>query len=875
MILSGLTIRDFAGVQTVELTGLHPGLNVIVGDNEAGKSTLLMALRAALFQKHRAGGEAARNLSPYNRQVRPEIALDFSIGDTAYALRKAFIQRPDAQLEWSGGKLSGDAVEEKLAELFRFSHPGRGESKLDANQGAFGLLWVEQGRSVGGIDLGAGKDAVTASLEGEIGQILGGERGRLLLTAAKVRQDQFFTETGRPKTGSALKIIEEELAALAGELQRREAEQRDYEDKLDRLRNLRHTLSGYQADAALQRAEDEDDAARRSAADIEALLRDRDGAARDLAHAEARRQHAGERLRDRELSQASRAEAEDKAAKAADKLATCRDDFAAADTRYETARQAADVARQTLDNAERRLASVERREEAEELVRRRSLAGERLTAVEAIEAKLAELRGQPAVVDDSVVAAIEAAERESQEAAIRRSAAAALVRFEPASGQAVGTRTGQVGSDIPVKVESETIFDLQGFGRIVVTPGGQAGDLARIAEDAERRLATLLARHGLASVDHARRERRAAEERRLAERALQAELKALAPQGSASLREEAAVLDRRLAEANAADDRSLAGTLPTRAEARQALADARDAAKAAEATLAVSRAERDARSASLVRAEADAEHAAAHLKRLAADIANAEAALPLETLRNELAAAELDRSAKAAVSEQKRAAFEAADPEAIRLELKRASGALEVLRRTLADLERQSVSLEAEIRTLGLNGLGEDIARLEGEIDVARRRRDKLALEADASRLLYGTLIEAQRDARDSWLGPIKTQVGPYLRLIHPGSEVELDEETLEIKSLHRRGVQERFERLSAGAREQVAVVTRLALAQVLKKGGHPAAVILDDALVNTDEKRLSQMHLVLQKAAEDLQIIVLTCRERDFHRLGAPIFRL
>jgi hypothetical protein len=34
-------------------------------------------------------------------------------------------------------------------------------------------------------------------------------------------------------------------------------------------------------------------------------------------------------------------------------------------------------------------------------------------------------------------------------------------------------------------------------------------------------------------------------------------------------------------------------------------------------------------------------------------------------------------------------------------------------------------------------------------------------------------------------------------------------------------------------------------------------------------------MHLVLNKAAEGLQILVLTCRERDFLQLGAPIRRI
>jgi uncharacterized protein YhaN len=51
--------------------------------------------------------------------------------------------------------------------------------------------------------------------------------------------------------------------------------------------------------------------------------------------------------------------------------------------------------------------------------------------------------------------------------------------------------------------------------------------------------------------------------------------------------------------------------------------------------------------------------------------------------------------------------------------------------------------------------------------------------------------------------------------------------------------------------------------------------VILDDALVNTDEERLDRMHLVLHRAAEHLQVLILTCRERDFLRLGAPVTRI
>ena len=214
-------------------------------------------------------------------------------------------------------------------------------------------------------------------------------------------------------------------------------------------------------------------------------------------------------------------------------------------------------------------------------------------------------------------------------------------------------------------------------------------------------------------------------------------------------------------------------------------------------------------------------------------------------------------------------------PDAAEARRRDAEKALRQIGETVQRLRDETLGLEGEVRVAGGSGVGEAAALLEERIADLERRRARVAIEADASRLLYTTLIEAQRAAREHWLGPIKTRVAPFLKLIHPESDIDLDEETLELKGLLRAGVEERFERLSAGAREQVAVVTRLALAQVLKQGGHPATVILDDALVNTDEIRLERMHRVLREAARELQVIVLTCRERDFRDLGAPMFRL
>ncbi|MGH6919179.1 MAG: hypothetical protein ACREJ0_15910, partial [Geminicoccaceae bacterium] len=56
---------------------------------------------------------------------------------------------------------------------------------------------------------------------------------------------------------------------------------------------------------------------------------------------------------------------------------------------------------------------------------------------------------------------------------------------------------------------------------------------------------------------------------------------------------------------------------------------------------------------------------------------------------------------------------------------------------------------------------------------------------------------------------------------------------------------------------------------------GLPAAVVLDDALVVSDDARMQRMFRVLERAAEQLQILVLTCRERLFEDLAGTRLHL
>src|SRR5690606_13647902 len=95
------------------------------------------------------------------------------------------------------------------------------------------------------------------------------------------------------------------------------------------------------------------------------------------------------------------------------------------------------------------------------------------------------------------------------------------------------------------------------------------------------------------------------------------------------------------------------------------------------------------------------------------------------------------------------------------------------------------------------------------------------------------------------------------------------------ITAISRRSRPEPLERLSDGTREQIAILVRLALAELLADQGRPAVVVLGDALVFSDDQRIEQMFQILARAGQKLQILVLTCRERVFQGLPATRLRL
>ena len=200
MRIRRIEVRNFRKlVGPLLIDELRDGLTVIAGDNEDGKSTLLHALRAALFLKHKSS--VTDELLPFGSKVRPELRLELELGGKPYSLYKAFCQNPRAELMTPTGKLEGMAAEEELARLLRFETPQKASADPKSeHQGLCGLLWVTQGESFRNHQTASSLQRdLQSALESEVGSVLTGEIGRKLLAVFRDRYEQNFGKAGRPR----------------------------------------------------------------------------------------------------------------------------------------------------------------------------------------------------------------------------------------------------------------------------------------------------------------------------------------------------------------------------------------------------------------------------------------------------------------------------------------------------------------------------------------------------------------------------------------------------------------------------------------------------------------------------------------------------
>jgi recombinational DNA repair ATPase RecF len=251
--------------------------------------------------------------------------------------------------------------------------------------------------------------------------------------------------------------------------------------------------------------------------------------------------------------------------------------------------------------------------------------------------------------------------------------------------------------------------------------------------------------------------------------------------------------------------------------------------------------------------EREARHAA-----LVADVATAEAA---------------HRTALATLEALRLTAPHPAEIERRQMRCDRLEQALANRNDQLRQLEREIGHLSGQIQTAGGEGVGEALAAAQEQRLLAERECARNEERVAVLRLLRDTVLECLKEGREHYYAPVRRHLQPFLNDLFPGAELELGD-GFAITGIKRQRT-EAFGRLSDGTQEQIAVLVRLAMGAMLAERGTAAPIILDDALVYSDDDRIQRMFDALSRAGKNQQIIVLTCRLRSFGPLGGHALRV
>jgi hypothetical protein len=879
-------VGRFADETVVE--GFAAGVNVLAAPNEAGKSTLFKALRLCVFERHKAKTREIEALRTTGANLPISVTLDFSHDGRNYRIAKTYLRGASASLIEDGREIAkGAAADEMLWEILGIE-PLNNRS---VDHAAFAMLWVGQR---GSFELPsitkAGETALSSAVEAEVGAMTGSEQAKAVLSETRAELDKYLTGTGKEATQGPIAHARRQLKELRSERNRYAERLKLLEEQFARLEE--HRLERARLADPAQTAQDEKglEAARLAlAAALEAKAK------LDRYDAEERRFHTlvdGAEAKKRELT----------------KIADAIDDMRKRD-KVLTENIAATTAdenqfREQLSKLKDQLKEISEEDEAssarERLLQQLDAAAERARSKAGLERTADQLRTilkhqrrvwselETIKVTPKRLRELEEADRELSLLDARLDAAAArmtITVMRKDAGVEIGGRPALDGETIAITEPIRVAFG-DAAALTLAPPRDFGKDQEKAREALQRRRRDLLTATECASLDQARSvfEKRGNCEVQL--KGIEAELTALSvrpEEGEAALADllgRIALAEAEIAKAmGRADTAELPDAVMIAAERRE-LAEGAEQRRKTRRTLERASLEPQKLIEELAQCRA---RASGELDALHRDLAVYLAVLPdatrsaaLNTASEALAVtrkAHAQAAGALADMREKSPSAEECEQRAnavTRLEQAKANG-----ERRLAELDRMISNLEGQVQSAGGDGLGERLAALDSQLaeaeDQVRRHEKRVAV----LRLLADTISEALDASRERFQAPVLRRIKPYVNDLFPGAALALGE-GYAVEGLARNGRDpERFELLSDGTQEQIAVLVRLALGTLLAEQGKSAPIIFDDALVFSDDERIARMFDALARGGASQQIVVLTCRMRAFEKLGGQTLRM
>lgn len=890
MRIESVTLRDFRGVvdTTVEF---GDGVTVVEGPNEVGKSSLVEAVR--LLRQFKATSKASdvRAVEPIGVDAGPEVRMTLRTGRYHLTYRKRWMKSPVAELQVDAPapeQLTGDEAHDRFLRILR--------DTVDVD--LLEALEVEQGRSLDQPQL-ASVQALRRALDASDGGAAadGGTAADghdALMERIEQEYLRHWTAKGGKATGefraagARVDELEEALTGLESSSAVLDQKVQEYERQSGLLARLTDQLEENAAQLDRLRAREGEVRALRTAA--ESSGRAREDARRELdtavAALDARTGMVAE-LRERataiEQLAAELGRSEEAHARADAALREAVGRSGRAEEALKGARAAAKGSAAAVARLRDRLELAD----LDDRVLRVAQAQERIVEAEAALV--------PPLVDQEVVRHLTSLETAVKVAEGAREAAAArmVVRVlgdapVEVDGVAVdgdgadGSRSRELRVLRPVRVE------VRGVVSVDVEPATPSKDLETASARAASALDAALTAAGSGSVEEAQeaadRQSQALEKRSRARDDLARALGGATPEELRGHR--AAVAARLCGDGEAAEDAGQErvsaggdGALGATASDLDELMAAHDLAEAAEseaageadrARLAVEALRDDADEARDAHTRVVAGHEAAVREhaRGAERVAREREQTPDEALEAAVGRARALLEKRAVRADADEQALRVADPDTLDLDLGNTTKLQASLARDREGARQDADRLKGSIDQLAADGLYDRIEDTRAELAQVRASWERLDRSARAVRLLREVMTRHRDEARTRYVAPFRQRIEELGSLVFgPGFQVGVGQDlTIESRTVDGRTVP--FASLSAGAREQLALLGRLACARIID-AAEGAPVVLDDTLGFADPERLRMLNAVLGRVGDTAQVIVLTCQPERFSRIG------
>ena len=851
-------VRKFTG-KRASITGIGSGITVVSEANEFGKSTFFDAMHALFFEKYSSSAKPVKSLQPYAGGA-VEVAAEIETDQGEFLVEKRFLARKMTRIT----RLSDRAIvaQDDEAERWISTHLGA------AGDGPAGLLWVRQG--LVGLEPEGSKERslltetrrdLLSSIAGEIDAMTGGRRMDRVMRRLAEDLAAIATKTGR-KSG-AWRAAAEEVEALEIDLAKLTAQVATLEDalaqrKLDEalLSRLDQPDAKSRRDEAVLAAQFAMEAARAHAGLVNAARQERDIAA---LHAKGSQSDLDAFLAAIDALTAAQLAAKstkNKAELAETDAGVLLERLESAKTAAEAARTALSLVRVELDMARHQTEARKARIEAADLTARIKKAK---AAQAGRDMAAARVKASCATPDWLAQAEVATSDVARLEAVLQAQSATLQVTY---SGDTRIALNGvPVTGDQSLPLDGDARLDLPGIGKMTIRAQTHAkSSTAQLATACALRDAHL-AKAGASTIQTARlqtAERAEAVRQADLENAV---LETLAPDGIATLLATKAEADLAAADAH---DEPLPSIADLIASVSAAVAAEDQTAKALRASEFAYTSAREG----TVKARAAADTAAQALERATAMAGTADGR---ETRRADLLRAEAKSAETFVIAEAALAQVTADAPDlaTAAAEQKRAEDAASAAALQRAQVAERLAALSAQIRTLAGNGIEERRDETRGQLETAHAAEARLARKAAALTRLHAALEAERTAAQETYFGPVQQEMKPLLSILHRDAALTFNSDSLLPTGLARGLAEEMLDDLSGGTREQIAILTRLAFARLFARKGRHMPIVLDDALVYSDDDRIIKMFTALTRVAQDQQIIVFSCRQLAFQDLG------